>query len=135
LLEDLLVNDYQLGKDIQDIKLKLEAIEALLKSTNSSSREFFNLRLPPNFGNIPGLSYYSKGNELIDSLTQEALVADRQGRTNDADRIRKVRSIVERAPDNINSGEASDISSDVARGDYDSAERTAGEAARDRNPN
>lgn len=60
--------------------------------------------------------------------------ANSEARTKkDADRIRGAREIGQTGLDNINSGETPDINGDIARGDYDSAERRTREVVRDRN--
>lgn len=133
------MDSYQLGKDIQDIKNRLEKIEAALNTKENVRKFALNVRedlqpFPFPSRPFPGLDYITHGGQLVDNLTQEALIADRQGRTGDADGIRGIRNIVEEAPDNINSSEASEISRDVAKGDYDGASRTAREAVGSKNP-
>ena len=120
------MDNYQLGKDIQDIKTRLEKIETALNSVISSqpsTKEDFQFRP------IPGLDNFLRAGDLLFAgLNEESNVAERQGRDNDANSIRMIRDIVATAPGKIKSGDASEISRDVARGDYSNAEKTARDA-------
>ena len=121
------MDGYQLGKDIQEIKTRLEKIEAAFSSRVNGQPSIQEL-LDWKSGHFPGLDDFIIGGQLLIGLKEEADTAERQGRNDDANRIRGIRDIIATAPGKVDSGHASEISRDVAKGDFDNAEKTARDA-------